>query len=259
MLSLTFELFEAICEALRGDGASIITESILSPELMEDLRDELEASSNQVAFAKAVKALKSHFSSKGSQLPFSFDLRTGSCQAREPSFIDFISKARSIRGSGQPAAKQFEIDTCKWLSRRLTGWLHRVGWPRGAKKSRRDFVAHLRHLGFDANVLEPHDNDGGFDLLWLPPLGAVPIRPIVSVQCKNSGFDREEAYRSVGQASRSLTRHSHMRGQNTFMCCVLFNDYIDASFKRKARGWPFVPLGLTDLAVLRELTETTYL
>lgn len=259
MPNLKFELFEIICDELRNRTERIITESVLSVDQLAELKDAYAASTDQSAMEKALKDLSVHFKSKGARIPFGYDLRTGRFWKQDADYVKFVSNARSIRGSGLPTAKTFEIQTCDRLSRRLTGLLHQVGAPRKKNKTRAQFVAHLKKLGFGADVLEPKDKDGGFDIIWLPPLGAIPLRPIVSLQCKNSSFDREDAFKSVGQAQRSIMRHTHLRASGTYMLGVVFNDYIDQTFEGRAKGWGFVPLGLSDLAVLQNSMDSIFL
>ncbi len=259
MPNLKFELFELICDELRTRSERIITESVLSADQLEELKDAYTASDDQAALEKALKDLGDHFKSKGARIPFGYDLATGRFWRHDADFIKFVSNARSIRGSGLPAAKKFEIQTCDRLSRRLTGLLHQVGAPRKKNKTRTQFVTHLKKLGFGADVLEPKDKDGGLDIIWLPPLGSIPLRPVVSLQCKNSSFDHEEAFASVGQAQRSIMRHTHMRASGTYMLGVVFNDYIDQTFEGRAKGWGFVPLGLSDLAALQNSVDSVFL
>jgi hypothetical protein len=251
MPNLKFELFELICDELRVRPDRIITESILSVDQLEELRDLYSASDDQTAIERALTDMEGHFKSRGARLPFGHDRGSSRFWRTDADFIKFVSNARSIRGSGNPSAKQFEKETWIRLQQRLTGTLHHVGWERKKKKKRKEFVSHLMELGFDSDVLEPADKDGGFDIIWLPPLGGVPIRPIISLQCKNSSFDKDDAFTSTGQAGRSITRHSHMRASGTYILGVIFNDYIDQSFEGKSKGWSFVPLGLTDLATLK--------
>jgi len=259
MPSLRFELFELICDELRNRSERIITESILSPDQLEELRDAYGASTDQIAMEKALKDLVDHFKSKAARIPFGYNLSTGRFWRLNADYIKFVSNARSIRGLGLPAAKKFETQTWQRLSQRLTGTLHQVGAPRKRKKTRAGFVGYLKELGFGEDVMEPKDKDGGFDILWLPPLGAIPLRPVVSLQCKNSSFDREDASISVVQALRSIGRHTHLLQAGTYMLAVIFNDYIDESYEGKAKGWPFVPLGLSDLAALHRRLEATSL
>lgn len=200
--------------------------------------------------------LAGHFGSKGARIPFGYDLNTWRFWGQDQDFIRFVSNARSIRGSGNPFARKFEAQACVRLSRRLTGLLEHVGFPRKKAKKRTQFTAHLKGLGFGDDVLDPKDKDGGLDILWLPPLGAVPIRPVVSLQCKNSSFDRDEAFKSASQAQRTILRHTHMRAPGTYILAVIFNDYIDQAFEGKAKGWGFVPLGLSDLAPLLTNVQT---
>jgi hypothetical protein len=97
-------------------------------------------------------------------------------------------------------------------------------------------------------VLYGRDKDGGLDILWLLPLGAIPHKPIVSVQCKNGVFNMDEAHKSVGTASGYLSRYIGLQNQ-VHVPCVLFNDYIYTEMF-SPRQLNFVPLGLTDLAPL---------
>ena len=113
-----------------------------------------------------------------------------------------------------------------------------------------EFNAHLKTLGFDRPVLLGKEKDGGLDILWLLPMGTIPHRPLVSVQCKNGEFNMEVADQSVGAATRSFSRHTGLQ-PTIHVPCVLFNDYISPeSFTLKQLT--FVPLGLTDLARMNE-------
>jgi hypothetical protein len=134
------------------------------------------------------------------------------------------------------------------LSGRVYGEVHRVGSPRDTKRSRDAFNAHLQKLGFTKPVALGREKDGGFDILWLLPLGAIPHRPIVSVQCKNGEFSMEEADKSNGASRRSLGQHGGLQ-PGVHVLCVLFNDYICAR-KLTAKQLDFVPLGLSDVAQL---------
>lgn len=253
-----FELFEAICQELSSRNATIIPEDDIEPLLIEDLRDHYEETSDRKAFERGLRELAEHFNQKGSRLPFEIRSETGEFRAVDKGYIDFIVFARNRRGVGGAESKQFEIQTLERLAGRLTGALHRVGWPRDQHTSKREIVAYLQTLGFDNDCLEPRDRDGGLDIVWLPPLGSVPLRAVVSVQCKNSFFDEAEANKSVGRATRTLQRHSHIRGQN-HLYFVVFNDYIDESFIGRAKGWTFLPLGLSDLGETRQPVEKNVL
>ena len=118
--------------------------------------------------------------------------------------------------------------------------------PRETAKTHGQLVAHLQNMGFEKKCLEAKDKDGGLDILWMPPLGAVPIRPIVVVQCENGYFNEDEATKSAGRAKRTLNRHSVV--QEHKIIYTVFNDYIDEQYVSPAGCWVFVPLGLSDLA-----------
>jgi len=240
-----FDLFEAICQELAVREPMIIPEDSIDDGLLEDLKLYYRETSDRRAFDRALADIRTHFKGKGSPLPFEFSADTNEFRVADREYITFISFASARRGV-TAGAQEFEVQTLERLRRRLTGAIHRVGWPRNIHRTRREFEQYLGKLGFDRGCIEPTDRDGGFDILWMPPLGTVPLRPVISVQCKNSSFDERDANESVGRAYRTLQRHSHIRGHNHVLF-VVFNDYIDERFVGRARGWAFVPLGLTDL------------
>lgn len=264
MLSPTFDLFETLCNELRTRETCIISEDSLlgtdeeNEEKAEALKREYHVSTIQEAFEKAISALHKHFRRKGGSLPFGFRARTRSFWVADKSYIDFVTTASSIRRIGAKS-KEFEMQALSRLSDRLTGVLHRVGAPRKRERTVKEFSKYLRRLGFSTHPLERKDKDGGFDILWLPPLGTVPLRPIVSLQCKNSFFSFDGAAASVVKATRTLNRHSVLRGQGVFLNYVIFNDYISTKVQKPAVGFPFVPLGLSDLSTLGNRLETIVL
>ena len=250
-----FDLFEVLSTELatRPDTQVIDERSLSDPVLAEDLKKQFRETDAGRAFERGVEAIATHFNEKGASLPFHYDLPTRQFTPTDPEYLKFIAFARAHRGVGGDDSKEFEIQTLYRLRLRVTGDLRRVGVPRDRLKRKKEITPYLEKLGFDANVLEKKDQDGGFDILWLPPLGAIPLRPIVSLQCKNGFFNEGEATKSAGRAQRTLSRHSHIRSSG-FIKFVVFNDYIDArKFVGRAAGWIFLPLGLTDLASALEL------
>jgi hypothetical protein len=244
-----FELFEIVCQELAERSEMILPEDDIPPGIIADLKERYNETADHAAFQRAIVEITEHFVAKGSKLPFEFDATTGQFRAVDKDYADFISFASNARGLGGADSKDFELRTLARLARRLTGALYRVGDPRDKHKKKPEFVKYLRTLGFDKNCLEARDKDGGLDLLWLPPLGAIPLRPVVSLQCKNSSFNELQANESAGRALRTLNRHSHIRGHH-HLVFVVFNDYIDAAFHGRATGWIFLPLGLSDLGDL---------
>jgi hypothetical protein len=247
-----FELFEQICMELSARPDSIIAESDIDANLITDLKERFDETDSAAVFGRSIRAIREHFQARGGDLPFSFDESTREFQATDQRYVDFIATVVSRRGAGK-SSRKFEIEITERLCHRLTGALHRVGWPRTKKKKRIAYKDYLKGLGFDENALGRNDRDGGFDILWLPPLGAVPIRPVISIQCKNSSYDENDANASVGRASRTLNRHSYVRGHQIHF--VVFNDYIDYTYHERARALAFVPLGLSDLGTARESVE----
>lgn len=251
----TFELFETICQELEARGTTVFTRDEVNAGVMADLKDYYNETQDQVAFKAALSNLIDHFKLKNSQLPFQFNEQTGEFAATDPEYITFVAKVVSKRGGVGSDAKQFEVQSTNRLAKRLTGIIHCVGYPWISCHKKRDFMKHLMALGFDKDCVQSKDNDGGLDIIWLPPLGAIPLRPVISLQCKNSSFNEEEANKSIGRAHTTLQRHSHIRGHNQ-LYFVIFNDYIDDSFQGRGKGLPFVPLGLSDLGDPQRGAET---
>lgn len=249
MLSSIFELFESICEELRLQDSCILTNDFLSPERLQELQDTFGAFSPDLAFAKAMQALERHFRKRGAELPFKFNLTTRQFTIKDRAYVNFVTSVGAVRGLGR-RSRQFEIATCNQFGIRASGQLYRVGWPRSQYKKRPEFNAYLRKLGFDGRVILGNEKDGGLDILWMPPLGAVPHGVIISIQCKNSSYDVDSADKSFGGASRSLACHRGLQPQ-VHVSCVLFNDYIDRDMLGK-KPWNYVVMGLSDLAALKK-------
>jgi len=249
MPSPTFELFESICGELHFRDSCVVTNDFLSPERLTELQDQFEELTPDGAFAKAMVFLRGHFRKRGAELPFDFDLASRLFSVRDRAYIDFVASVSALRGLGR-RSRQFEMATCNQFGSRATGELYRVGWPRGTSKKAPDFNTYLRQFGFDGRVILGKEKDGGLDILWIPPLGAVPHKVIISIQCKNSSFDVEAADKSFGSASRSLGCHRGLQAQ-VHVSCVLFNDYIERK-KLGKKPFNYVVLGLSDLSALRQ-------
>jgi hypothetical protein len=243
---------------LRGRGEIILIANDFSVVLVDSLKRSYREAVATSAVAKALDYLRKHFEKRGSALPFRYDLLTGKATALNPEYIDFVSDAQDQRTTPKEA-KNFEIATSRHLATKLTGILRRVGSPRAKYKGRGQFANYLGTFGFEKNVLVRNDKDGGFDILWFPPLGAFPFRAMVSLQCKNSTYNREEGFKSVGRAKQSFLRHSYARAEECHLHCVVYNDYIDEKVMENARHAEFVPLGLSDLAPLTVPISLTYL
>jgi hypothetical protein len=260
MFKASFELFEVVCSELDRKNSTVLTTKGFSldrvDDIFQDLKREFNETGEEEAINKAISALEQHFHAKGAELPFHFDRETREVSPCDPEFIAFISRMSEIRTIPK-ASREFELDVTQRLSARLTGLIHRVGWPRAEKQGREAFLKHLETLGFRKGVVVGREKDAGLDILWLPPLGAIPHRPLVSVQCKNSWFDLDEADRSLGPTTRSLGCHGGLL-HSVHLCCVLFNDYVE-SCSLGEKPLNFVPLGLSDLATFENLVETVVL
>ncbi len=250
MSNAAFDLFEEICSELRGKTESVLIDSDLSPSTLGSIKKSFQEPATTSAVEKAMDYLREHFENRGSLLPFTYDLATGRVTTVHREYIEFVSDAQDQR-SKEKESKNFETGTAKCLVTRLTGTLRRVGWPRTKHKRPHELSFYLHsHFGFREDVLVGNDRDGGFDILWFPPLGAIPFPAIVSLQCKNSLYDRRDGLASVGRAEQSLHRHSYASSEGTHLHCVIYNDYIDKRLMEKSRDVGFVPLGISDLAPL---------
>jgi hypothetical protein len=241
-----FEFFEDICNELVLRNEAVLPEDeLLSDDRLRELQDEYGGVGADVAVQKALLTLAAHFKARGSDLPFQYDHASRTFTVRDKDYIEFVATASSIRGVGK-RSRVFEEAMTRRLSLRGSGTFYRVGWPRGTRKKRREFITYLRNLGFNNKVIFGREKDGGLDVLWLLPLGAVPHRPIVSIQCKNGSFSLPQADQSNGPARRSLGCHRGLQ-VNVHTLCVVFNDYIDKRILAP-KAFDFVALGLSDLA-----------
>jgi len=243
-----FDIFEEICVELRDQDESVLTDDDFSAATVQAIKTWSQEAVTDKAIAKAVSYLGTHFEARGSILPFTYDPSTGTAKVINRGYIDFIANAQEQR-SVPKDSRDFEIATSGQLAYRLTGIVRRVGWPRTKLKTSKKFAAYLiQEFAFRKEVLGGHDRDGGLDILWFPPLGAFPFRAMVSIQCKNSLYDREQGLESVGRAKQTLRRHSHAGAEENHLHCVVYNDYIDERLMKHSRDAGFVPLGLSDLA-----------
>ena len=251
MLTPTFRLFEAVCTELAGAESVVITREDFVVDgaeapLMDELDLEYKRSDTDGALNEAITSLSKHFSLKGAALPFSYDSATGRFTALDSSYIDFVDLMRNIRSNPRKSAT-FEQNVTNRLALRTTGIVHRVGWKRAKCKESLKFNNYLRkNLGFTRKVLLGREKDGGIDILWAPPLGTFPHRPLVSVQCKNGEYDKAVADASLNTTKASLDRQDGLF-PDVHLYCVLFNDYIVRDCLPEKRIG-FVPLGISDLA-----------
>jgi hypothetical protein len=245
-----FDLFEEICVELSGKEESVLIDDDFSSATLDSVKRWFRETTAIPAVSRALTYLRRHFEARGSALPFIYDLTTGRVTVIDREYIAFVSDSQNQR-SIPKESKDFEVATSKHVARRLTGILRRVGSPRTKHRTRKQFASYLtKEFGFEQGAVVGKDKDGGLDILWFPPLGAFPFRAMVSIQCKNSPYDRDEGLKSVGRAKQTLGRHSYTRAEETHLHCVLYNDYIDEKLIENARHAGFVPLGLSDLAPL---------
>jgi hypothetical protein len=255
MPSPIFDFFEVIAEELCAEESRVITRPDLlankeQAPLLDALKREMKASTTEDAIRLCVEALEAHFAERAAKLPFTYDPTSGRFTVVDAEYLKFVVAMASIRSVGKKS-KDFELGVLERLKLRAAGSLHRVGHPRDRFPQKHGFNEYLKLLGFQNSVLLGQDKDGGFDILWLLPLGPRSHRPIVSVQCKNGMFNMGEGDKSVGAATRSLAQHGGLQ-PTVHVPCVMYNDYVTAKLLTP-KALNFLPLGLTDLAALSSL------
>lgn len=251
MLSPTFRLFELVCNELASaESVVIATDDFVADgtrnPLMSELDLEYRRSDDDGALNAAIASLAAHFELKGSSLPFTYDSGTGRFTAIDKEYIDFVDLMRNIRSNANKSS-EFEHKVTERLALRTTGVLHRVGWKRAKYRRIAELNKYLQaQLGFTNDVLLGKEKDGGLDILWAPPIGSFPHRPLVSIQCKNGEYDYATGGVSLETTQASLDRQDGLF-HNVHVLCVLFNDYIVRGILPKKR-MGFIPLGISDLA-----------
>lgn len=259
MPSPIFEFFESVAEELTLEESRVLTPSDFDAQgdrgsILDDLREELDVLTNEEAMHEAVELLKKHFEERGSSLPFSYERQSGRFKAVDKEYLQFVTDIREIRGQGK-SAKEFELSVMGRIKLRVTGALHRIGHPRDTHKKRAQFNHYLAGIGFNGDVLLDKEKDGGFDILWVLPMGSPPHQPVVSFQCKNGAYTTVEGDKSTGTTKRSLNQHRGLMCE-VHVLCVLFNDYITRDLlPKKEMQW--VPLGLSDLGLLQIAVSAT--
>lgn len=242
----TFQFFEDVCSELALDDEVVLPDdTFLSDASLHDLQDEHHELDPEMAVPMALRALDAHFANRQATLPFACDLATRTYTARDVAFISFVAESSRIRGL-RTESRNFEVSSAERLALRTVGAIHRVGWPRTTNGKKAEFNSYLNTLGFNEITAYGSEKDGGLDILWLVPFGAIPHRPIFSFQCKNGSYDLDEAFKSNGKTGMSLNCHQGLSAV-AHTICVIFNDYIETS-SLLPKPFDFIPLGISDLA-----------
>lgn len=251
MPSAVFEFFELVCEELEAVPSRVITDLSAYPSLDMELQNETKTTRSADAIKESAKILAAHFSAREVQVPFDFDPTTSRFSAVDSDYLEFVREMAKLRSDGKQS-RDFECGIADRLLKRVTGAVHRVGHPRDRKKTKAQFNRHLKKLGFQKSTIYGQEKDGGLDILWMLPLGCLPHRPLVALQCKNGKIDWDAAHASVGTCTVSMGKHCGLLSQ-VHVPCVVFNDYMSKD-EIGVKAMTFVPLGLSDLATPTNLT-----
>ena len=266
MADVDFEFFELVVEELSSKKKRVLTRRHFETRvtgrpgrqprnssqstIVDDLAEVHSASSSAKAIQRSIEFLTDHFKRRDARLPFTYKASTGEFLARDHEFLAFIQAARQMRALAAQG-KAFEVAVMKRLFVRIRGTVHRVGHPRDIHTTIQAANAYLETLGFGKRTLRNNAGDGGFDLIWPLPFGAVPYRPLALLQCKNGRFDWTAADHSVTQCDRSMQQHAGL-SQSAHLHFVMFNGYVTPDIL-PADKMTYVPLGLSDLAKLSVL------
>jgi hypothetical protein len=142
------------------------------------------------------------------------------------------------------SAKEFENLVTMQLSKKLTGQVLCVGYPR-KQKAVALFREELKDLGVNLGGVK-RINDGGLDILWLPPLGRKSEIPFANFQCKNTETLGDDVIKSVSDARKTLKRHE-LFTQSEFLIFVVVNTYLEPKMVKDSSGRGCVYLGLPEL------------
>jgi hypothetical protein len=253
-----FEFFEMICGELVDRDNRVLTAESFPRLLLGEMRRRCREASDELAIAKTLSFLVDHFRRKGSRFPFRYNLRNGVFTTVDHDFIKFVTLVSNIRGQGKDDARDFELEASRRVAKRVTGTVCRVGWPRVGGMRAEVIRQHIESLGFDRAVLPPRAGDGGLDIVWLPLLGEVPLCPIFSLQCKNTSFNLQDGNDSVGRTQQAMGHHQNSGSTGTYVCFVIFNDYVLREHRERVRHASFIPLGLSDLSSARRPLVRAY-
>jgi hypothetical protein len=249
MPSSIFTLFETVAIELSSVPARVITErdwerADTNNPFVEELMGHYGTSFDD-AIVHAVADLQVHFTDRQNRLPFTYDPRTGEFSSVDPEYISFINQVYEIRSEGVSSAS-FEKAVLGRIALRVMGSLHRVGHPRELHRTNVTINSYLHGLGFAEKTLRGRQKDGGLDIIWSIPFGAVPYRPLAVVQCKNGSLSWKDADASVATCTRTIFRHRGLMPE-AHIQCVVFNDYVLPE-SLPDETMQYVPLGLSDLA-----------
>jgi hypothetical protein len=266
MADVDFEFFEMVVEELSSRKKRVLTSRHFETRatsrpggqprnsskstIVDDLAEAHSESSSAKAIQRSVEFLTRHFNDRDARLPFTYKVKTGEFYVRDRAFLEFIEAARKMRAKALQG-KAFEIAVMNRLFVRVRGTVHRVGHPRDVHLTIKACNAYLETLGFGTRTLRSSAGDGGFDLIWPLPFGAVPYRPLALLQCKNGRFDWPAADHSVTQCDRSMQQHRGL-AQSAHLHFVMFNGYVTPE-ALPAEKMTYIPLGLSDLAKLKTL------
>ncbi len=245
----TFTLFEAIAVELSDTNSRVLTDRDWErADENNPFLDELGrqySTSREHAIPLAVADIERHFNARDSMMPFAYDQDSGRFETVDKTYLAFIGSMISLRSTGV-VSKAFEIAVLQRLALRVTGSIHRVGFPRNRLRKIPACNTHLASLGFGNGALRSRQKDGGLDIIWILPLGAFPYKPLVIVQCKNGELNWKDADTSYASCHRTLHKHTALT-QDAHLQCVLFNDYVTHDVL-PGDAMQYVPLGLSDLA-----------
>ena len=251
-----FSAFEMMVEEALARGGEWLFEHE-EIEQISEVQRELKAGSAQDAIKALKNFLEEYFKDRHSPPIIEISVNPNRIRIVSNDSAKFIKAAMRVRNN-QRNAKEFENIISDELSKKLTGEVINIGYPRKDKKVR-IFKDKLKELGIDVSILRKKVKDGGLDILWVLPLGKRSEIPFVNFQCKNKDIPGKDVDASVIEARRTFARHTYFKNPELMPIFVVMNTYLCEEIVAGSSGQGYVYLGLTEILSHsgRELLTTT--
>lgn len=244
----SFSAFETMLEEAQNRQGSWLFE-YEEIDRISELQEEFKTTTPEKAIKELRRFIESYFEERNLAPILQISLNPPCATIIAPEGARFILAARSFRGRVK-SAKDFESLVATQLSKKLTGQVMCVGYPRKQKPVAL-FRGEMNGLGINLDGVK-RINDGGLDVLWLPPLGKKAEIPFVNFQCKNTETLGDDVIKSVSDARKTLKRHE-LFTQSEFLIFAVVNTYLEPKMVRDSFGRGCVYLGLPELLTCRRL------
>jgi hypothetical protein len=242
-----FRVLEKLIDETLSRGTFYFDDKDIGDVEIIELQEEFDVSTAEEAIEECMRYLSEYFDKRCVQNPIDITLRPATAQLINRSDAEFILAVRDLRGKKEkPKCKEFENLVARQLEKKLTGRIFNVGDPRVDKRLVK-FKELLVELGLDTSEMSSRMRDGGLDILWVPPLGADNMTPIVAFQCKNAVVPGNDIKVSASDALATMGNHRIFRSQGQQIVFSVVNTFLEDSVLLKAKSRQYAFLGLAEL------------